>query len=898
MLEIVRRWTGGLVALGLFTLIAGAATGCAEQAGTPGPNANAPIGEVEAGLVAFQGCGDLEGYIKGVAIAELEKGYVYYDQGIEPPMAMDMASGEAGGQANGEPNPAPSAPTEGGGEGKGGSATTTGPSHSDTNVQVEGVDEADLVKTDGNFLYVVHGNTLRILKSFPANETAEVSTMALPGATQELFLHGDTLLAYGQAWGGKETGWGVVYGGGVNGGSGSVGAVPAEATPPPAIPTEPAPEPDGGDDADDPPAPASKPGVETAETDFDNLRGGLMTMTFIDVSDRTDPTIVRRIAVESQYAAARMIGSTVYTVARGQMFVDAPIAYGYGYTVGSPGVAVSVDAPPPSDSPSSGSGSSGSASSSSTEVDPDGADSGDDEDAPEPPAGKSDGFAPDTTEPDPALDEWKQAYLEALEAKTLEDLMPRMLDQNGANTSEDMLSGCGGFYKPSLVQGLQTVSLIAIDLANPTAEVAVSTTLGRVGTVFASQDAIYLASYTYDYWYWTDMENKGSGEYSMIHKFSLANGSSQYVASGKIPGQILNQFSMDEHDGHLRVATTQNNWNTTGESSNGLYVLATSGDKLSITGSIEDLALGERVYSARFVGDRGYVVTFKQIDPLFTMDLSNHSAPTVAGELKIPGFSTYIHPLGDNHLLTIGRDVEDNGSWTQIDGVQVQIFDVTDIATPTVAHKESFGSGGTNSEALYDHRAFAYFAEKGLLAVPYQDYGWEGGGGIGVAVPNETSPAEGEPTEEPGGEAPPDSGGSDEPVDTEPPTDEDPVDPDPWTPTAPQAGIKVFSIDAIAGIDELGDITHTDLVDEVEGEWYNYRDVRVRRTLLIEDALYSIGTAGVKVNAASDLSLLASVKFPPEYEYNGGGKDQPTEPVPMPTPSGEPSQSPDEDPEG
>ncbi len=910
-------------------------TGCAEEEPT-GQATPVAIGEAQAGLIAFQTCEDLEGYIKGVALAELEKGFNYISSGKGiPPMAgmsdtddaaVQMsadATGE-GGSANNDPTP-PADPEE-----SGNNKGTSGPAHSGTNNQVTGVDEADLVKTDGNFLYVASGSTLRILKALPAEQTEIVSELKLVGGANEMFLHGDTLLVYGNAYGGKDYG----FGGGVS--VGSTGSSPGVAVPPPTHPaqppqeTEPMPEPEpepGEDDSDgttdDEPEPASKPGSEAPENGvFDDLRGGLMLLTFVDVSDRTNPDIVRTMAVESRYASARMIGSVVYTVARGQLFL-AGSAEIDGFDGPGDSITVSVDAPPSSGSGSSGS-SNGSVPANSTDPDDDD-DGGTDEppasDAPDgvPSPGKSDdGDTPDDGSKtlDEYLAETKQKLIDALNEESLDDWMPKVMDIKDGETTTKSLADCGSFYKPTIQLGLNTVSVIAIDLANPAGNPNVATTLGQVGTIYASKDALYAAHYVFDYWYYNDEEDKSPAEYTMIHKFEYADAAPKYAASGKIDGRILNQFSMDEHDGHLRVATTINDWTTDEGSTNNVYVMETANNTMQVTGSVTGLAGGERIYSARFIGDRGYVVTFKQIDPLFTLDLSNPAAPAVGGELKIPGFSTYIHPLGSDHLLTIGRDVLDNGDWQQVDGIQVQIFDVADITTPTLAHKATFGGGGTSSEALYDHKAFSFFADKGLLAIPYNSYGGEGGGGVtvvevdgGTATPD-SDPAtdEGGSNDEPGGEEPPDAEPTEdpkeapdgEPTDPEPPMDpdddgndddEDGVSDEPWTPPVPQAGVMVFSIDADAGITTVGDISHTDLVEtESEDDWWYYRSIQVRRTLLIEDNLYTVGTAGVKVNTSTpDLTELAAVKFPPADDCWDCPEDKPISggtgtPQPMPAP--------------
>ncbi len=139
-------------------------------------------------------------------------------------------------------------------------------------------------------------------------------------------------------------------------------------------------------------------------------------------------------------------------------------------------------------------------------------------------------------------------------------------------------------------------------------------------------------------------------------------------------------------------------------------------------GKLENLAPGENIYSARFTGNKGFLVTFVKVDPLFTLDLSDPANPKLIGELKIPGYSDYIHPLGDNHLLTIGKDaiLYESRAWYQ--GLQLSIFDVSGFKNPVLVHKEQIGVRGTESEALHNHKAFTYWEEKNLLAIPVRLY--------------------------------------------------------------------------------------------------------------------------------------------------------------------------------
>jgi uncharacterized secreted protein with C-terminal beta-propeller domain len=210
-----------------------------------------------------------------------------------------------------------------------------------------------------------------------------------------------------------------------------------------------------------------------------------------------------------------------------------------------------------------------------------------------------------------------------------------------------------------------------------------------------------------------------------INKISIDKLDINYLGSGEVPGTVLNQFSMDEYDNYFRIATTTgNNWNSL--SGNNLYVLD---EDLKIKGKIEDLAKGERIYSARFMGKRAYLVTFKTVDPLFVIDLSNAEEPKVLGYLKIPGYSDYLHPYDENHVIGIGKDVNesidadkvhsDNAVYyTAILGLKVSLFDVTDVENPIEKSKIVLGDRGTESPVTYDHKALLFDKEKGILVIP------------------------------------------------------------------------------------------------------------------------------------------------------------------------------------
>jgi hypothetical protein len=225
------------------------------------------------------------------------------------------------------------------------------------------------------------------------------------------------------------------------------------------------------------------------------------------------------------------------------------------------------------------------------------------------------------------------------------------------------------------------------------------------------------------------------------------------------------------------------------------------------------MAPNEKIYSARFMGKRGYVVTFKKVDPFFTLDLSDPYNPRIAGEWKGPGFSTYIHPMDEDHVLTIGRDTEEaeEGDFAWFQGVQLSIFDLSDFSDPKLLWKEVIGSRSTGSEALHDHRAFTYFGKRKVLAIPIELYEGE----IGELT---------------------------------------------------FIGLHVYRVDLNTGFELLGQVNHKDLIKLEQGKrcgwnWWDHPNnptqamlpqskirLGIRRSIIMGDYVYSISSIGIKVN--------------------------------------------------
>jgi inhibitor of cysteine peptidase len=288
------------------------------------------------------------------------------------------------------------------------------------------------------------------------------------------------------------------------------------------------------------------------------------------------------------------------------------------------------------------------------------------------------------------------------------------------------------------------------------------------------------------------------GQYTSIYRIGVNGGVlSNEIAEGSVPGYVLNQYSMDEYIGYFRVATT---WQKTTQMNN-VYVLNMN---LSLVGNLENLAEGERIYSVRLMGDKGYIVTFRQIDPFFIIDLSNPAEPKVAGELKIPGYSSYLHPFDENHVIGLGME---NST------VKLSLFDVANVNAPTEVAKYILEVDWTYSQALDDPKAFLFDKPKELLVIPISRTNY----GIVDSTSKDTYL----------------SGGF-------------------WQ------GACVFKATA-SGFTLRGGITHA---ENATGSSYYYGfdyGKQVNRALYIGNTLYTVSNAKVQLNNLENLALIAEV---------------------------------------
>lgn len=241
----------------------------------------------------------------------------------------------------------------------------------------------------------------------------------------------------------------------------------------------------------------------------------------------------------------------------------------------------------------------------------------------------------------------------------------------------------------------------AVSITDHTEHANVISVLGNCYTLYSSIDSLYICDNVY---------KEVDGHYSTytdIYKFHFSGNEISFVNSNTVIGDVLNQFSLDEYKGYLRVATTLE------FKDNGITILD---ENMNIVGELRGLAQGERIYSARFTGDTGYVVTFRTVDPLFTFDLSDPSNPKVTGELKMPGYSEYLHPYSENILIGIGQDASETDGLYQ--GLKISLFDVTDDFNPKEIDNYYLGNRGTSSPIEANHKALAYYPSKDVFGFP------------------------------------------------------------------------------------------------------------------------------------------------------------------------------------
>ena len=747
-------------------------------------------------LQAYNSCdaleGDLKEHLKDEMRATLASnqgsyyrggwggGWMVDDMAVAENMAMDDG-------AVATPSADTSTGTAQGSTGGGGAAEGER-EFSGTNNQEGGVDEADFVKTDGDYIYVLFGDQyyyysygygghldggrLHILSVPEVGEVEYLSNATVEGWPREMLLSGDRMAVYSDL-----SVWDLVYSEGEH----------------PLLPYL------LRDSANEGGAQNSAPGgsgfvADSAIYSYDSFRvNSLSKLTIFGLGDRTAPQVERELYMEGWYQTAREVDGTVRMVSQG--YLDIP---GLVYWPELPDEYWDIY--------------------------------WEDED----------GFWDDKAMKERAEQLWMTAINvtiaqnEAIiDATDLDELVPRVYEMAGENVTVHSFTdatNCQDFVVAEDGTAHGVTSIMTLDLAESNLSFEADHVMSNWATIYASADMLVIAEMANDWWWFWDDETARYEEATNLHAFDISQpGETSYIGSGRVNGTILDQFSLSEYNGFLRVATTTGQWGRwwlpaeeqTGPE-NHVFVLEqlTHGDcavncttELETVGHVGGIAIGERIWSSRFVGDRGYLVTFRNIDPLWTLDLSDPANPQVIGELEVPGVSTYIHPLDENHLLTIGIGGDENGlDWGS---TQISLFDVTDFENPVLASKlelspvaadEKHEWSWARSEATYEHKAFQYW--NGKLAIPLSTYRYNDGH---------------------------------------------------YEYVSKLVLIDVSTTDGLTVYDGTS-IDHSMFYNDM-GEWYWDRP-DIRRTVFIDDYVYAISQHGVTVHQLDTMELSASADLP------------------------------------
>lgn len=681
-----------------------------------------PVTAKGAALYRAADCDDLLVQIQTDAKAKLDAQVALYKQQADDGNYLG-SGGRGGGLLIGAPSTdnGAEAPSAGGTGSVDGESSGPPSSHSETNTQVVGVDEADIVKTDGERIYLVHGDRFFLVDSWPADQTSLLGSTQIEGSGVELFVAG-----------GKATLFSTVSLEGVSTRNGTTSGGPA---------------------------------IDC----YDCYGGPVFTkISTFDVSGNA-PVLEREIFVEGGYVSSRRHGDVVRTIVQGG-FAAPGLYYPDVSFYDSFGNPLSRD------------------------------------------------------RVHEQLDRWRSDVARDIDGTTLEDWIPRRFERSeGALVALD--PECSDYYVPEPgrvdagVAQVVTFDVTKDDVPHVTA------ILGGAQTVYANSDKLVLAQPD---WSFNAFGMTEGSDRSSIHQFSIEGAETNYEASGFVDGHLVNQFAIDERRGTVRLATTAQivkdaaTWEV--DTENRVFQLVKDGGTLEVASKSEPFGKpNERIMSARFVGDRAYAVTFLQTDPLVVLDVTTNERTTVLGELFIPGFSEYMHPLDATHLLTIGQDGTDEGT---NGGIALQIFDVSNPTAPALTFKESYANAW--SEASYNHKAFTfvsnYFAEgEGLLLFPITTY---------------------DPTY--------------------------------------RSVLEVVKVKTAGGFEKLGSLDHTSLLTEgcaADYELYGYCSYggeEMRRGVSVEDYIYAISYGGLTVQSLADLSApVATVALPAptfwSYGYPSGG---------------------------
>jgi inhibitor of cysteine peptidase len=699
-------------------------SGCVQQAATidGGNVTNVTITESTQELKKFSSAYELREYLKASAGSTGAFNVFGGGRDLSGPESKMVATGTA---------PAMPQPAQG--------IQAQATDYSKTNIQVEGVDEADFVKNDGKYIYVLAQDKLVILDAFPASEANILSSTLIEGRPKDIFVNGDRLIVF----------------------------------------------------------------LEDTDTvysiqEYDYMprpRGTVKTAALVyDISNRKKPEEIANYSLNGNYFQSRMIGDYVYLIAKDYVYYT-------GDLVDMPSIrkgAVKI-------------------------------------------------MAPDVY----YFDNPEQNYIfhtiasinikktDSINAKTFMMGYSDNLYVSGNNIYITYRKNMPGrYYEVQRQEQFYAVvlPLLPQDARDKINEIKNSNLdmhekWDKISSILEDtfnrmtekekqkyQDDVRKALEEYE------IKLAQEREKTVIQKIGIDKGSIEYRTKGEVPGSLLNQFSMDESGDYFRVATTSQFWTSNSNVQyNNVYVMD---NDLKIAGKLEKIAQDERIYSTRFIGNRLYMVTFKRMDPLFVIDLSNPDKPEILGQLKIPGFSDYLHPYDEKHIIGVGKETAEN-EWggVSIKGVKVSLFDVSDVNKPQQIDTYEIGKAGTDSEALQDHKAFLFDKNKNLLVIPVRE----------VTGKEQYDSRYG------------------------------------YNMQKVWQGAYVFNI-TLDGFKLKGKISHFD--DFEEPNYYWGSPGAVRRSLFMDDVLYTISARKVMMNDLSDISEIKSIDLPftknlyNEYRWN------------------------------
>ena len=655
---------------------------------------------------------------------------------------------------------------------------------SGTNNQEEGVDEADFLKTDGYHIYMLNGNLLVIMGVPEFGELTLESNISIQGSPIQMMLEEDRLVIVSS-----------IYHWNLPNDDPLRELMSEEVT-------------------------VSYPGEEEYSYTYTRVQN-LVKYTVVDITDRNAPEVESELYIEGNYHTARLVDGTMRSVTHLWTNID--------------GLRTWV-------------------------------------------------YLPDTywgmDDEEEKMDIWNQSMEDTIASNraiidnlTLDDFAPHVyeLGEDGLSQHPTTSDDCSEYSASSDSAGRGFSTIMTIELLGEEPQMQLDHITSSWAHVYASQDFMVLAEPANDWWWfwrnfdWDDATN--------IHVFDISDPSeTTYLASGRVDGTVQDQFSISEYNGVIRVATTEDAWGRwwlegteewNGPTNNvftlevsesctctseftyaGQTMCSTSecivdSSELIQLGHIGDIAPNERIWSARFVGDRAYLVTFETIDPLWVIDLTNPANPTILGELEVPGVSTYIHPVDSETLLTIGIGPGPDGLGLDWSITQVSLFDVSDPTNPTLADSlqlspgyedeecDDWGCGWSwsYSEATYEHKAFTFWAPEKLLAIPLSTYRYS--------------------------------------------YDEVEIDGKTYVYSGYEfvSTLELVDVDAENGtLSSHGMVDHSSFYNEdgLSGWWGS--STSIRRSIFMGDYIYSFSAAGASVHSVDELTSVVELEIP-GHEY-------------------------------